>query len=348
MTLRGLRQESYFSRVDRETMSKAGTIGRTFAALVLFAGLLLPEAALAEDPPRAVPVTVSDAVITKTGTMFRGTIVESSPDGPVKLLLVTGEVKKFARSEIKYAGAAAKAPGQSSGDSSSATTTVETPPEPPKPTPPEPTAAEKEAAKLPPKLALEAGMVTLTLTSSQPGVSFFAGPAVDPGMSKFLDGAKLGSLGPALCAAPCTTTMKNGKYQFGLSTADGGYAIAREPVTIEGPMTLEGRYISNQGTRTAGWVLLIVGSSLGAGLIIHGSKADSPSTPERLMGGVIGLAGSGACVFFLCFKNDVVSVSATPTVSAGSTPKTSRSGPSREAIMQETASMNGVGLSGLF
>lgn len=188
-----------------------------------------------------------DVVRKKDGGLLRGTIEELDPKGSVTIVLSNGDRRTIPMSEVEFAGASPPQTG-------SASTT-------------------RDASK--PMITVTAEESALDLTSSQQDVTFHLKTA-----ESHVSGVGVGSSGSStavvsysgqvarysrLCTAPCRAHLANGSYTFALSM-NGGDSVAADPVRVRGPVRLEGTYVSNQGTRTAGFVL--AGASLGVGLYL--------------------------------------------------------------------------------
>src|SRR5688572_24162374 len=61
-------------------------------------------AAASAAPAAPNPSSVSDLVVLKNGDRYRGAIVESTIDGPVVLMLATGQLLSIDRAQVAYAG----------------------------------------------------------------------------------------------------------------------------------------------------------------------------------------------------------------------------------------------------
>jgi hypothetical protein len=80
------------------------------AVVVAVSGVLsTSQRARAQDDDHA-PATPPDVVRLKDGSFFRGTILELVADDHVVLRLSSGETKRFAMDDVKYAGSAADEP----------------------------------------------------------------------------------------------------------------------------------------------------------------------------------------------------------------------------------------------
>ncbi len=193
-------------------------------------------------PAAAPPVAASarDLVRRTDGGMLRGTIVELVPNEYVVLMLPTGETRRVAMSEVRYAGPAVDEPGAS--------------PAPPALDPSAP-AADKVA------VVFEADQSDVTLQ-------------MRGGESQMQLHGRHGAVAVAatsyqrLCTAPCATTLPRGSHRMALSKGGELAVEVGESVQINGPSKLRGVYHSNQDSRTTGKYVFGAGVALGFGLIL--------------------------------------------------------------------------------
>ena len=179
--------------------------------------------------------------------MYRGTILELLVGDHVDLRLASGELKRFAMSDVAYAGPstdAAPAPA---------------PPTPPPPPPPPPPAPQ-------PLVTLDAPPAKLHLEATGPDVDFHirTGEGTVTGFAYL--GRYFGGYNAVaqdyehICTAPCDATLPAGTHRLALSQGGHSPVEPSEPVTVTGPATVRGTYDSRQGVRIGGWILL--GTSL--------------------------------------------------------------------------------------
>lgn len=117
-----------------------------------------------------------------------------------------------------------------------------------------------------------------------------------------------------LCAPPCTGSLRAGTYRFALSLGDAFPAVA-DPVTIDRPSVITGRYTDRSGWRTAGWIALAVGIVAGGALMYVGLKelsdGSEPNIAPAYVGG--GLMGAGFLTWFVTrFVGDGADIDVTP------------------------------------
>lgn len=169
-----------------------------------------------------------DVVRLKSGAIYKGTISELVPGDHVEIVVLAGEKKRFAFSEVEYAGADKAAAAPASAPEGGATL----------------------AFRGTPDLTLH------VVTGSSYGVV----------TGYRISGISEEHSFKSLCTAPCTAQLAPGTYELALSSGDGKPIIARRVVVPSGPSQLNGEYSSRAGLRTAGIVVLIAG--LGTGLTL--------------------------------------------------------------------------------
>lgn len=206
---------------------------RSTALAFALSVLLLAPAATAQT---AAPVTPPDTVLLHDGSLFRGTLVERTPERVV-LMLATGETRTWPAAEVASAGRDA---------SLGPPALVPEPPSPP--APPRPQAA----------LHVRAPRRDLTLHILDTSTSVPIPGRFEP--------LVFDSFHP-LCVAPCDTTIDAGAYTLGISRGDGGAVRAGAPVTLEGERWLSLEHEDRTGIRVGGWVLLFLGPAAGAGVM---------------------------------------------------------------------------------
>lgn len=267
--------------------------------------------ALAQTPP--------DVVMTQDGGMMRGTIVESRPGQHVVIALPTGETRRVAWSEVRFAGPAGEAPGSAS---------VTTPPpsyapygtqEPSYGGAPPGYGVEGYGTGAPPGYGppgygpQPARAIRVRLVSAQPGVTFHrvVGSATAVGWGHGRMYTVHAHQFERLCTAPCDLTLPVGSHHFALSA--GGAAVAATSLQLTGDSTIVGEYVDNSGLRAAGWITFGASLLAGGGMMlapILGGNYDSGTLMSwmiaggvvMLIGNIVGLAlgfhGDGAVVRF--------------------------------------------------
>jgi len=204
-----------------------------------------------------------DVVRLKNGGIVRGTIDENIPDQYVVIVTPSGESRRFAWSEVTYAGPA----------DSKATT--------PSTSAPQPEAKPTGEASMAPQFAIQGSESKVHFSSdgNQP-VTVFVHTVTALGTTNTAEGYK------KLCTTPCDVTMAAGTYKFGVALGD---RTMRPSDTVEiaaGEVRLTATYKSRSGLRTLGWIGLIGGVT--AGLYL-GATADKESC------GVSNLTGYEEC-----------------------------------------------------
>jgi hypothetical protein len=214
----------------------------------------------------------------KTGSMYRGTILELVVGDHVDLRLVSGEVKRFGFADVAFAGPANDAPSPA-------------PPLPPPPPPPPPAPPPAAPATGPqPLVTLESTPAKIHFEATSHDVDFHirTGEAVVSGM--VWTGRGLGGYGGVahgydhICTAPCVATLPAGTHRLALSLAGGQPVEAREAITIAGPSTVRGTYVSRQGTRVGGWLLLGGSLVLGTVLMVASLQSHQDCSTQSLTG----------------------------------------------------------------
>lgn len=250
-----------------------------------------PPTASAAPTAQAAPATSNDIVRLKSGTSFRGALVEHDPKG--RTLLQTAEgTRDFDSNDVAYAGPAAGDTGPGGAappvPATSAAPPVGTPPTallPPTPAP----APVSSAAP-----AVTGDVVQLNGTS--PGIQFH-----------LLGGPAAAGVARPLCVAPCSTQLPAGSYRMALSKGLDSPKAVSEDVIVRANGTLEGSYANKKGARVGGVLLIVAGGIVGlAGL---GGLGSSGADKKGL--GLLGvLAGGGGVVggIFLVRTQDELAI----------------------------------------
>lgn len=279
-------------------LGTASTLSVTTQALaeVPAAGASSPATPPKNDAP-------TDLVILKSGGMLRGTISEMDPNGEVAIQLLTGEIRRIAMSEVKYAGPAANAPKDEAAAEA-----------PPKKKEPERKSKAGSGAKQ--------GEAKLSLTANRADVTFhlrthssnFEGAGYGyssqgGGGSVVVSGTSAGYT--VMCMAPCETSLRTGHHRMALSWEGGAPVEASRPIPIRGPAKVEGIYQSNAGYRIAGWVVGV--ASLVAGTVLIMNSGDD--TDKLTAGFAISVIGGGGG-FLLATMKDSAELRVTPASDA--------------------------------
>lgn len=204
--------------------------------VVLSVGLLWCSPALAQS------IVPPDVVVTRSGEMARGTVMEVVPGERVVLALPDGSSRTFVAGDVEYAGPEALAPVR-----------------------PWMSAARLDAPVLSPALEDTPGARARIAIAGTEGLFIGASSSDVPALH--------------LCLAPCTTALDPGVYRFGV-VQDGSFRLERAGHTVAGPAVLALSYSDRGGLRIAGATVLfvtIVSSIVGVvGSILSLSQAVSP------------------------------------------------------------------------
>src|SRR6266508_3122062 len=213
-----------------------------------------PPTSSASAPAAASPAEKGppDVVTLNDGGMLRGTIIELVPKQHVRIMLPDGETRRVPMDRVSYAGPAAGRPSQA------------------------PASAPPPANR--PLVSVRSPEAQLHLTAAEPNVTFYlrtgqapfravgysfgrhGGPTVVGGISVLYE---------PICTAPCDATMASGTYRLALSKDAGVPIAADEAVVLKaGTNELRGTYTSYQGTRTAGWIVLLGSVVAGTAVIL--------------------------------------------------------------------------------
>lgn len=237
-------------------------------------------------PPSPAAATPPDVVITKSGAMVRGTISEMDPDGEVVIQTLTGDLRRFSMSEVRFAGPAANMPEGTDEPVAGAQGN-------------EKKKKKKKAKrrKMAPVIRVEAGEAELRLVANQPDVTFH----LKTGSANFSGhGTAWGSDGPStvsvsgsthaystICTAPCESWLPTGSHRLALSLGGGAAVEVEESLHLRGPAKLEGKYTSNKGTRIFGHVLGIGSLVVALTLVATDDHEDDDNTQFYAAAGVL-------------------------------------------------------------
>ena len=219
--------------------------------------------ARAEQP--SVAVSPRDTVKLKSGAVYTGVITELIPNVSVEIVLVSGETRKLAMSDVVYAGRSDPLPGAAP------------------PTPAAPPAAQQPRSA-PVQFRAEGGDgITLKVVT---GSAFTSEDGEVPTFQ-------------SLCTAPCSPQLAPGTYRLALS--NGGKPVVTPRVSIPAtPSTIHGTYTSRSGLHYAGIIAMVVGPLASLPLMLDGARAHGRSDGEiwagtgvllgSLLGGLILIA----------------------------------------------------------
>lgn len=285
-------------------MRRLARAGIASVLLVMAAGSSRTALAADPGPSQAAP---PDLVRLRSGSLYRGTILELVVGDHVDVRLASGETKRFAASDIEYAGPASAAPGAA----------------PPPPPPPSPVGPR-------PMVTVDGASAPVRFESTTPDTDFHLrtedATAVGwTGRGAYLAVARSYS---HICAAPCEGTLPVGRQRLALSLEGGVPVEPDEAVIVPGPSTVRGTYVSNRGTRVAGWLVFLGSLTAGTAMMVlsiqHTQDCSSgycmtdTSTNSGLLGAGAGVVIAGSLLSLaLIFQRDHVSMTVTP-INAGS------------------------------
>jgi hypothetical protein len=236
-------------------------------------------------PPASAQGAVNDEVLTNDGGTFRGTIVEHAQGGDVVLLLPSGETRRFAAGDVRYAGPL-QAPPQSAPVSGRET-----------------------------EFSVRGPQVSVRFEAPEPTTIY-----VEDDWTVAYHRSARGYV--RLCTSPCTFAMPAGTQHFALATGTDDPRPVGEPVTVAQPSTMRSAIESRKGLRIAGVAILAAGSAAGLGLFAAGyytgcpgNQADcapsSASETLEISGLILGMASIIGGVILLT-RHDVIGVEVTP------------------------------------
>ena len=221
----------------------------------------------------------------KDGSLYRGVIMELAVGDHVTMRLDSGESRRFAAADVAYAGSADAAP------------------KPPvrrfhrphhlRP----PTGSEPR-----PLVTVNAAEAKVHFESPSPDVDFHL--RVEDATAVGWSGR--GAYGFVLhgythiCNAPCDATLPAGRHRLALSQSGGVPIEADEAVDLSGPSKVTGTYQSSQGTRVAGWVVMLGSTVAGTAMMIAAIQSGrtaatrpSPAAARRRRSSMVGSSGRG-------------------------------------------------------
>lgn len=330
-------------------MSKCGLV---WGCAVFAVAMNLSVAARAQAEPTskdgvAPSSAPPDIVRMKDGGLLRGTIAESVPGGFVTIVLLTGETRKVAASEIDYAGPADAAPSppkkqpanegenESGADANRAT-------------------QPRDSGAPRPFVTVHAAEANISFRSTPNGHTLYRRDVTATAFGS--NGVGVAAEGFAeICTAPCDASLPAGTYTFGVSKPKG-VAVKADQITLPaGSSQLHADYTDNSGLRIAGWVVMIGGVAVGSGLLLAGLESGgldcSSSTyectekPKNMTliyaGGALEVGGVIAGLV-LVNQKDGVSLSVAPGAPRGGRQ------PSGSVAVADRALPKGLTLSGTF
>jgi hypothetical protein len=255
--------------------------------LLASAGAVAQTATPAATAAPAATATAPDVIVLKDGSRYRGTIAELVKDGPITIVLITGETRKLMSADVAYAGPAAGEP----------------PPATPWPpvvsaeavvaAPAAPLAAVADAPDEAP--AAGSKLVRVRFTANRVGSEVFVRQA-DRRYRK-------------ICTAPCVSDFEPDVYGIGVRFNKDAQVKPLQDVMLDQPATLAVDYRSRDGLRGAGGLVLGLGLVLSAVSGFYLLVAERPNTTVGLLGLGSGVAG-GVVGISLLSVGDAVGLTA--------------------------------------
>jgi hypothetical protein len=243
-------------------------------------------------PSSLVAVNAPDIVRLRNGGILRGTISELVPGDYVTLVLITGETRKVAYSDVLYAGVANAEAGA--------------PPAPVAPAsiaPPSPAASARagSAAASPaipsggtqPFAVLHADESIVSVVSKRDGITLSRRSGSASGSAGRYRAEVTGY--DELCTTPCQISLPAGTHTFAVAKP-GGKPLEADPVTLpSGKATMTVSVIDRTAARVGLGVLGAAGLISGFALVLSdsGGSAGSPDIVGPL---VLGALGTGVLV----------------------------------------------------
>jgi hypothetical protein len=261
-----------------------GRVAGVTLAAVLAWGAFPQTSAYAQERSSSA-ADLPDVVKLKDGSLYRGTIVELVAGDHVDLRLPSGDVKRWAMTDVSYAGETSRSPVPS---------------------------APREAAAPRPLVTVEAGEARVHFESDTPETDLHI-RTHDATVTGAGWGARGGFVYGAVahgydhvCAAPCDATLATGTHRLALSYRGKAPVEPEDAVTLRGPSTIRGTYVDKSGTRIAGWVV-VIGSLVGGSALLFASFQSTQDCSLQSVTGSCtkqftidgGLAGGSAAVYVL-------------------------------------------------
>jgi hypothetical protein len=226
-----------------------------------------------------------DVVKLKDGSLYRGTIVELIAGDHVDLRLLNGSVKRWAMTEVSYAGEADRSPA--------------------------PTAPREQAAPRP-LVTVDAAEAKIHFESDTPETDLHirTHDATVTGVGWGGRGAfaynAVAHSYEHVCAAPCDATLPAGTHRLALSYKGKAPVEPEDAVTLRGPSKVQGTYVDRSGTRVAGWVVVVGSIVAGSALLYASFKTTQDCSLQSITGNCEskldidgGLVGASTAVYVL-------------------------------------------------
>lgn len=264
----------------------------------------VPKAAPAASAPATAQPPANDVVRLKNGGLLRGSIAELVPGEFVVIVLITGETRRIPAADFSYAG-----PERDAADEGAEEEEEE-----------EEQEEEVEEAKPRPRPrsrsnagSMDMDPGELVRVQSTSGALWVYSRAPATGRGKRFE---------QLCKTPCEVSLAPGDYELALSDVDSTDPVAaRQRVQIEGTTNLEATYESREALRTAGVVVLLLGTVGGGVIAFTADKkcegmSSCPRDPTQVAIGVLVAAGSLAAGIVMATRSDIVEIDIVPSAAA--------------------------------
>ncbi len=243
-----------------------------------------------------------DVVRLRDGGLLRGTIAEYVVGDHATLVLITGETRRIAAADIRYAGPAGEEPAAggaappSAGSNSHADATTVTP--------------ATAIAPATPSTYADSGPATRAAVPAAPAD---ARPATRirirsaRGERVQVDAAPPGAELAPLCETPCAPTLRTGVYRFALTRPGLPRLEADHLVPLEEGDRVEVTYDTREGTRVGGLVLIGITGALGVGIALAPLAVEERARDQAIVPALVAgaaLAGLGTLVGLLMHGTD--------------------------------------------
>jgi hypothetical protein len=207
-------------------------------------------------------------VVLKNGDMLRGTISERKTGESVVFVMMTGEVRTIPWADVKYAGPESERPKVAAEG--------------------KPQSTQRDSVR--PFVTVRSGEAPFnfraTPTDEPVTLHVHSGSATVVGHGFTTRGTAAMYVGAAdsystICTAPCSATLPAGTHRLALSQGRGTPVESDEPTPLAGPSDLQGEYVSRQGTRIAGWIVMLGSGVAGTVLMLSALEEKEECTPDH-------------------------------------------------------------------
>jgi hypothetical protein len=268
--------------------------GVLWAAAVLLPWAAEAQEAAAENKPasKVQSEQLVDVVRLKNGGLVRGIISELVPDDYVVITLASGEQRRFAWSEVEYAGPGAKDPAAAT--KAAEPKKVEQDEDEEDEDEDEDAQPKRENRKTRPLITVNADEASLSFEAGEPNITFHIKT------SSATAGYGLGKVTATgydrICTAPCTASLPAGTYEMAYSRAHQSPKDFYEPVTLRGGNeTVRADFDDHSLLKTVGGVTLVAGLLGGITMALTADPQDGWGTQRvlgvstALVGGLVGI-----------------------------------------------------------